>query len=184
MVASALRSLFGGSTVRRAIIALVLSLCLLGCGAAAGLVATAGPVLTTGEPVDLLTGVDGCYAGGETGGGGLLLIDPEYGTRIGDVPVMWPVGFTGVRAGGEVTVLNAAGKLVATTGRTYHMSIGYVGTDKSRKLMQSLNAFPAAADCPYPWDFIDCTAAASATGELTNADGTYTALGEAKLYCR
>jgi len=109
-----------------------------------------------GEPVALLTGVypDMCYAGGETGATGPLVIDPTYGTSFDGRPVMWPVGFTGRRVGGQVEVLDAQGNVKATTGRTYHISIAPAPESAS-----SINAFPAAANCGYAWDFIDCTAA-------------------------
>jgi hypothetical protein len=133
--------------------------------------------------IELLTGVDRCYAGGESGIRGMLLADPTYGASINGMPVMWPVGFTGVRVGGEIGVLDSAGKAVATTGKVYYMSRGPVSSEDKRLLMESIGAFPAAANCGYPWDFIDCTAAALATGEPIDANGMYTALGEAALHC-
>jgi hypothetical protein len=128
--------------MRSVIATLALAGCLLGCGSA--------PV---GLPAPLLTGVDGCWAGGETGLEGPLLVHPEYGTTFHDMPVMWPVGFTGVRlARGEVAVLDADGKVVATTGRTYFISRAPVWNDEKHRLMEQLGAFPAAANCGYPWD--------------------------------
>jgi hypothetical protein len=124
---------------------LALGLCLLGCGL----------VSPVGEPIQVLTGVDGCYAGGESGAGGLLLPDPVYGARFNGKPVMWPVGFTGARVGNEVGFFDATGKAVATTGRRYYISIGSV-SGKTRQLMEQIGAFPAAANCTYPWDFVDC----------------------------
>ena len=50
--------------MRRLITTLAIGLCLVGCG------------LETPDPVPLLTGVSGCYAGGEQGAAGLLLPDP------------------------------------------------------------------------------------------------------------
>ena len=49
------------------------------------------------------------------------------------MPVMWPVGFTGVHVGGEVEVLDAAGKVVATTGREYYISRGHVESPESAR---------------------------------------------------
>jgi hypothetical protein len=125
--------------------ALGLALCLIGCAA-------------SGEPVDLLTGVDAisCYAGGETGMTGPLVVDPTYGTSFNGKPVMWRTGFTARRAGGEVEVLDSAGKVVATTGRLYHISIAPVSSEEKRRLMETIGAYPAAAECGYAWDFIDC----------------------------
>ena len=100
----------------------------------------------------LLTGVIGCYAGGESGITDTLQLDPDYGTRFGGKPVMWPDGFTGVRlANGQVGVLNGAGILVATTGRRYEIAIAPV---RDYELMNRIGAYPAAAGCPYPQDFV------------------------------
>lgn len=85
----------------------------------------------------------------------MLLADPDYGTSFDGMPVMWPVGFTGERAGGEVVVLDS-GKIVATTGREYYISFGRVGSAESDQLLKRVGAFPAAANCPYPWDLVDC----------------------------
>ena len=122
----------------------MLALSLLGCA-------------PSGEPVQLLTGVDpdACYAGGETGMGGLLLADAHYGTSFNGRPVMWPTGFTAVRVGGEVVVLDG-GRVVATTGRKYCISIAPVFEAESRQRMEELDAYPAAANCDYAWDFVDC----------------------------
>jgi hypothetical protein len=123
--------------MRLATVTLALALCVLGCGPAPG-----------GEPVQLLTGVNSCYAGGEQGGEGVLVADPEYGTRFEGRPVVWPVGFTGVRlAGGEVAVLNAEGKVIATSGRRYYMSLAPAPAS------MKIGAFPVAANCPYAQDF-------------------------------
>jgi hypothetical protein len=126
---------------------------LLGCSAAP----SGDPVV--GERVEILTGGlgPGCYAGGESGMTGQLVVDPKYGTSFRDRPVMWPDGYTARRAGGEVEVLDADGLVKATTGRTYHISVAPAyGLEPS-------NAYPAAAECDYPWDFIDCTPAVAST---------------------
>ncbi len=119
---------------------LALALWLLGCG-------TARPL---GEPVPLLTGVDACYAGGETGVRGQLLADAGWGTTFNGQPVMWPVGFSGVRDRGEVVVLNAEGDVVATTGRTYFIKRAPVYAPEPARLMARIGAYPASADCGYP----------------------------------
>jgi hypothetical protein len=92
-----------------------------------------------GERVELLTGngpfkahrgpLHGvCYTSAAVGP---LVVDPEYGTAITDVPtlatapVMWPPGFTGRRVGSEVVVYDPEGKVVATTGRSYRLEGGY-----------------------------------------------------------
>lgn len=130
--------------MRLATTTLALASCLLGCQ------------LVAHEPVRLLTGVNGCYAGGETGMKGRLVVDRDYGTRFNAVPVMWPVGFTAVRVGSEVEVLDTAGKVIATTGREYYISRGYVSSPEGARL-ESIGAFPAAANCGYPWDFVECS---------------------------
>jgi len=135
--------------VRRVVAALALALCLLGCQ------------LITAERVQLLTGVDSCWAGGETGQKGRLIVDPDYGTSFDGMPVMWPMGFTGERVGAEIHVRDGAGKVVATTGREYFISRGRVGSSESAQLMERVGAFPAAANCGYPWDFVDCGLAPS-----------------------
>src|SRR5262245_61302387 len=118
--------------------------------------AACGTLGLLGERVDLLTGVDPdvCYAGGEQGWTGPLVVDPQFGTRFNGQPVMWPTGYSGRRAGSEVQVLDGGGAVRAMTGRIYHISYApdFDGRAKAR------NAFPAAVNCGYHWDFIDCTA--------------------------
>jgi hypothetical protein len=83
---------------------------------------------------------------------------------------MWPEGYTARPAGAEIVVLDAKGNVKATTGRTYHISYAYAPAltyptnDALGEGPKPTNAFPAAADCGYAWDFIDCTAAPSAPG--------------------
>ena len=103
--------------------ALALALSLLGCGS----------VVPPWERVELLTrapltvgGGPGCYTAATTG---LLVVDPMYGTAIGALPVMWPLGYIGRRVGSEVEVLDRDGKLVATTGRIYELRGGSEGLD-------------------------------------------------------
>ena len=57
-------------------------------------------------------------------------------------------------------MLNARGAVIATTGRDYYISIAAVVDPERRGLMESTGAYPAAAECPYAHDFIDCTAVA------------------------
>jgi hypothetical protein len=142
--------------MRRIVACLALALSLLGCygGGASAL---------PGESVPLLTGALTCYAGGEGGPTALLVVDPKYGTSLNGQPVMWPKGYTARRAGSEVDVLDTQGKVIATTGRTYHISRAYApelfpNDDGSFDGTPPPSAFPAAADCTYHHDFIDCTA--------------------------
>jgi hypothetical protein len=103
--------------------------------------------------VPLLTAALACYAGGEQGETGVLVVDPENGTSFNGRPVIWPTGYTARRAGIEVEVLDARGNVKATTGRSYYISFAYapmLGDDATAP-------YPAAAECGYPWDFIDCT---------------------------
>ena len=104
--------------MRRVISTLALALCLLGCGS----------VVLPWDRVDLLTrapmtvgGGPSCYTAATTG---LLTVDPVYGTAIGSMAVMWPLGFTGRRVGSEVEVLDPHGKVVAMTGRIYELRGG------------------------------------------------------------
>ena len=132
--------------VPRVIVPLALALGLSGCA-------------VFGEPVELLTGVSpvACYAGGESGMTGPLVVDPEHGTSLNGKPVMWPIGFTGRRVGVDVQVLDAEGRVRATTGRVYHISFAPV-VPEHQELMDRIGAYPAAVNCDYAWDFIDCTA--------------------------
>lgn len=133
--------------MRRITTTLALALCLVGC-------ASKTP---PGEPVELLTANLGCYAGGEGGATAPLVAEPKYGTSFLGRPVMWPAGYTARRVGTEVMVLDVDGNVKATTGRTYHISQAYA-PDEGMYGPYKDNAFPAAADCTYHHDFIDCTA--------------------------
>jgi hypothetical protein len=129
-----------------------LALCLLGCS-------------PEGERIELLTGVDSCYAGAQSPGyAGVLVPDPEYGTRIeGKGPVMWPSGYTALPLdGGQIAVLDGSGNIVATTGREYAISPAPRPQGEAGELMDRIGAI-AAPNC-YPWDFVDCTASAEAPG--------------------
>jgi hypothetical protein len=117
----------------------------------------------------VLTGVSGCYLGGESGVAGMLLADPDYGTSLNGKPVMWPVGFTGVRVGSELVVLNSAGTVIAKTGSEYYISIGPVDSQEKQRLIESIGAFTAAANCPYPWDLIDCGSPAPSQRDVAEA---------------
>jgi hypothetical protein len=184
-----------GGAGRRVATTCGLALCLAACGSAASLgsVAPSQPA-GSGEPVYLLTGVapNSCYAGGESnsGIGGELLPDPNFGTAIGDTPIMWPVGYTARHAEAEIEVLDGQGSVKAITGRMYHISkapLNNFPLAPSFDPAPPANYFPAAANCltaNSPWAFIDCTTAASATGAPLSSDSkSYTAIGEAKLYC-
>jgi hypothetical protein len=136
----------------RRIATVSLALFLAGCGAL-------GP---RGEQVPLLTGSLGCYAGGEGGPTAELIVDPEYGTSFAGRPVMWPTGYTAWRVGSQIEVRDGGGNLKAATGRKYHISHAYapmlIPGDDGSVGFEPANAFPAAADCTYHHDFIDCTA--------------------------
>ncbi|HEX5239964.1 MAG TPA: hypothetical protein VFW20_03110 [Candidatus Limnocylindrales bacterium] len=85
----------------------------------AGCTAIRGPA-PSGDPVMLLIydgAGDNCLVNAEPR---LLIADAESGTALpGDPPmaVYWPHGSSGRRVGSEVAVYNAAGQLVAMTGR-------------------------------------------------------------------
>jgi hypothetical protein len=101
--------------------------------------------------VALVTAGLGCYAGGEHPVTAELVADAEHGTTFGGLPVVWPLGFTGRRAGSEVEVLDPAGNVRATTGRIYWISMA--GFDQTKT-----DVYPAAVECDYPWDFGQCDA--------------------------
>jgi hypothetical protein len=124
---------------------------------------SAGPTPSPGESVPLLTGDLGCYAGGEGGPTAPLIAEPQYGTSFAGKPVMWPTGYSARRFGAEVQVLDRHGKVKATTGRTYHISQAFApalipNDDGPFEAPGPHDAWPAAADCTYHHDFIDCTA--------------------------
>jgi len=129
--------------MRRVIATLALALLVLGCSA------------PKGDPVELLTASSGCYLGGEHAVEDELLADPEYGTRFHGRPVTWPLGFTGVRlVGGQVVVLNKGGYVVAKTGNKYGIAFAYA-EEEARRLEETIGAFTAAVNCPYPHDFYE-----------------------------
>ena len=102
-----------------ALLALALSIGLLGCGPTGERV----PLLIT----DLNVADEGCYLlGSEI----RLVADAERGTAVRDVSsttgssaISWPPGYTGWRVGSEVEVRDPNGGLVAVTGRTYFLSL-------------------------------------------------------------
>jgi hypothetical protein len=164
---------------RRTTFAFAVGLSVLGCSAAAPATESNPPMQPIPSPttsierpasssqpspasVELLTGDTGCYAGGEQGTAGVLVVDPEFGTRFNGMPVMWPAGFTGVPVGSEVEVRDSAGNAVAMTGKPYYISNAYVGWDgETYKLAEEIGAYPAAAACGYAWDFVDCATGAA-----------------------
>jgi hypothetical protein len=105
----------------------------------------------SGEPAELLTHEDRCY---DEAVEGLLLsgrhgTDFESGTSI--VSVRWPSGFSGVRVGGEIAVLDLTGNVVATTGRHYWLRGGWLkGVDGFGRGERAV-AFMA---CGYPGSVI------------------------------
>jgi hypothetical protein len=121
----------------RIAVTLALGLCLLGCDS----------VVPLWDRVDLLTGADNdiCYAGGEPHPEGLLLVDPAYGTSHNGAPVMWPLGYTGRRAGSEVVVFDEEGKAVAITGRRYRLAMGWMMSNpEGERLLETIDAFPTS----------------------------------------
>jgi len=147
--------------IRQIIFAVAVGLSVLGCSAAAPATDSDPSVQPSPSaqpspgPVELLTGDTSCYAGGEGGTAGVLIVDPEYGTRWNGMPVLWPTGFTAVRVGSELEVRDAAGEAVARTGQAYHISFAHVDGD-TLQLVEEIGAYPAAVLCGYPWDFVDC----------------------------
>jgi hypothetical protein len=131
--------------MHRVITALALALCVLGLQGSK-------PQPPSGEPVQLLTGIDRCRGGNPIEGD--LRPDAEYGTAFWKVfvsvpsryPVIWPTGFTGLRLlGGGVAVLDEGGNVVATTEREYRLVV--VSWDllrgKTRRLAEAIGAFAA-----------------------------------------
>jgi hypothetical protein len=114
-----------------------------------------------GGPVHLMTGPSDCYLGGEVGYEGVLRADPKYGTvfdgtPVITAPVIWPVGFTGIGVtGGEVAVLNEAGRVVATTGKKYGMAFAHPGDDATRQMAERVGGMVVAVKCAYPQDFYE-----------------------------
>jgi hypothetical protein len=99
---------------------LVLALFLLGCGLLSGPV----QLVTIEGPVGALRG---CFANPRSGE---LIVDRTHGTAFkvdegGIEPVMWPPGYTGRWVGSEVEVSDAAGNVIATTGRRYSIAPMY-----------------------------------------------------------
>lgn len=153
--------------MRRIIATLAIALVLAACGNASRPVGDSVAIPTddlaccgnatkpVGDPVPLLTDDLLCYAGGESGVTDTLKADATYGTSFAGRAVMWPTGYTAVRGSdGEVSVLDRSGAVRAVTGRKYHISVAF-----SRSVLESSGtAYVAAVECPYPWDFIDCTA--------------------------
>lgn len=133
--------------MRRVVTTLALTLILSGCSMSAGV------------PVGLLTGIESCYAGGQSPSyQGVLVPDPEYGTRIeGKGPVMWTKGYTGRRLifSGAVEVLDRDGNIVATTGKAYAIAPAPGPGGEAGQLMEQTGAI-GAPDC-YSWDFVDCS---------------------------
>jgi hypothetical protein len=118
-----------GRSLGRAAAVAALGLCLVGC-------ASQG---SSGEPVELLTGAVGCYAGGASPFTGALTADSTYGTAFDGRPAVWPVGYTGWRVGSEVAVVDGSGKSVATTGSRYYFSQPFIEASTYRQV-QALGA--------------------------------------------
>ena len=132
-----------GQLGRRLGTGLALALFLAACG-------TANPL---SDRVELLTGLEACYAGGQHPSyAGLLVPDPQYGTRIeGKGPVLWHTGYTGRRlVTGQIQVFDDDGNVVATTGREYAIAPApYLPAGAPDDSVPAPNC--------YAWDFVDCT---------------------------
>ena len=110
--------------MKRLVTTIAVVLCLVGCGP------SAGPLLT-GDPLAGGALAGGCFL---AEGGGLLVFDPSYGTAIigeggtvdGRTIVAWRPGYTARANGSEFDVLDAQGRVVATTGQRYLLHGGYV----------------------------------------------------------
>jgi hypothetical protein len=128
---------YGPATVKlQPIAAIALALLVVGCAsegssgsaAPADLAASPTPDLSAGELVELPTGILGCYLM-KFPIWGRFLPDPVLGVTVDGTPIIFPVGYTGrLQSGsGEVDVLNAEGKVVATTGNDYWLPNGPMG---------------------------------------------------------
>jgi hypothetical protein len=122
--------------MRRITAGLALALSLLGCGSpipsGEPVIPSEEPTIPPGEPVELLTGAmpfdeDECTAGFPAFE---LILDPRFGTAVAGLPesggdrypVMWRPGFSGIRDGGRVVVVDPDGNFVATTGESYKLA--------------------------------------------------------------
>jgi hypothetical protein len=100
-------------------------LLLVGCGGEPAETVPSGSV-----PLVTFHG-DGCHVAPLAG---LLVADPQYGTRIalgdeGTEPgpiVVWLSGYTASRQGSEIEVRNPQGAVVAITGRRYALTGGWL----------------------------------------------------------
>jgi len=135
-----------------------------------GIALLVAAVLATGcgERVELLTADLACYLGGEAPRTAELVADAEQGTTFTGLPVVWPTGFTGRRAGSEVEVLDAGGNVRATTGRRYWIAPAHRPHGAG-----DLDQFPAAVDCGYPWDFGECDASGEPAQYCEPEGGVY-----------
>ena len=118
---------------RRVTTGLVLALCLLGCGLERVELAISNLPVAEG----------GCHTVSWVH---WLVTDPEHGTGYKDNPddtgahpLYWPPGYTGWRVGTEIEVRDAAGRVVAVTGRRYRISLGLTpqGQDPPQGLVTS-----------------------------------------------
>ena len=112
----------------RVLLAMLVGLAVLGCGAADA----------DGEAVQIRTGspipAGSCYTFGVNGrlvedatSGVALAIDATEVGGGGMTPVMFPEGWSARRVSGGVAVMDDHGRTVATTGQGRYFSGGYVG---------------------------------------------------------
>lgn len=147
--------------MRRVTTTLALAVCLLGCGSVAPPGESAAP---SGEPVQLLTDDADKYTVNSDGTvhvecglmptTGDLIADPTSGTAYKDgTPAMWLPGYTGLRVGSEVEVLDPDGKVVATTGKRYQFYFVYVAgrggaSDDGKSPYVICDLYPCTPLCP------------------------------------
>jgi hypothetical protein len=135
-----------------ALIPLLAALLVLGCGERA----------LPDRPMQLLTGevprlAGRCFGTSEA----LLVADDDYGTALSVLngqtkPVAWPPGFTAIRVGQEVHVLDRLKKVVAVTGQSWrYWSFGSVDSSVADWVGTPLPASGAEYVCriyPVPSD--------------------------------
>jgi hypothetical protein len=118
------------------ILTIGIALLFLGCAHQA---TTRQPSL--GEQVPLLTGHlvgasgagTGCYLNFMVG---ILNKDETYGTTMAygedvpQLPLMWPIGYTGYRVGSEIAVVDETGRVRAITGNRYTLMPAAANNDQ------------------------------------------------------
>ena len=112
--------------MKRLVTTIAVVLCLVGCGPSAGSLLT----FDSRDGLCFLASVSGRLV---VDVGHVTAISPEADDHGGmlDGPriVAWPSGYTARANGSEVDVLDAQGRVVATTGHRYILPGGFVGPD-------------------------------------------------------